>query len=1083
VPPDPKQRATDARLEDIVARLKDTISAPILTGKFRGAKRRGVGGFFRPTNETIRVRLRNDLRTITHEVGHFISHTLWDRRARADFYKRHGAELDVLSQTQAKPTREEGFAELVRLLATDQNQAQTLAPQASRDLLRTLQQEVPDLFSILHETHNKFRAWGDMSLESRLERHIERDPRKAGLPWQEQFHALYTGIFDDLHPIARAVHAMEQGKQLPASQNAALLAYTYRGWATKAAHMFLFEGQVDFDTRQHRGPGLSEILQPLGDNWQRFEHYGILRRLQELQARGDDRAKNSVQSLGTVLEMERDADGAFTLRDVDRTVADLETTYPVFKTTFEEMQTWNNALLDYLEAAGNLSAESKTVIADLNQSYFPFYRFLPDQSMGVRRGGSFADVPKGVKGLKGSGAAFLSPLEGLVRNAHTMTSIAERNDVGRQLAFLADQGGAEAGKWMREIPAPVALTHVQLDRIRSAIEEAGFNLDDGDLETVATIFGRDQFAKIPNEVVILQDGKPTRYEVEPSLYKALLAIDRSDLNFMQKFLAKAEDVNPAVAKIIEFALLGPPRLLRAGATLAPEFLVRNPMRDIVLRTHFTEGTVSGIPKDVLSAFFTFSRGLFSSLQGDQWFDAWERGGGAISALASIDRGAINKRLEDVLQGKSGDVSVMNPITWLRWQSLLFEHANRVAETRKALQRMGVFDPSQATKDQLIEAGYLGRDITTDFNRRGAWTGGISMLSSFWNAGLQGWDKAIRVARKDPKRFLTFGLAAITLPSLLLWLAQKDDKRYQEEPQWKKDISWILFPDILFPNAGFDPHVALRIPKPWEIGIIFGSIPERMADWLSGQGWDPMKTLGALVGKTFLPVPTTAVPLWENYADYSSFFNRPIEPKSETHLLPEARHGRGTSEISKAAGKFFGLSPRKIDNVIRSYTGGLGRLTNDVVNSVVRGIGKEPERPDRGWSNWPMVRGLFSRYPSSQAESVSRFYNEWENVRETWATSRAMWKRDGPSRSLHRFIEGHQLDLFRHPLFQEAAKRLSDLRNDIRSIEASEDYTGDIKQKGIDAKLEEMIDVARAVLAASRWIDKKKPLPLPRQKAR
>ena len=129
-------------------------------------------------------------------------------------------------------------------------------------------------------------------------------------------HEIYTGIFDDLHPLARAMKAMKEGKALSPSEDAELLARTYRGWAHKVANMFLVEGTVDFDTSQIIGPSLSEVLDPVRENWKEFEVYGIARRLEELQGRTDDRAKRSIDTLRQILE--------FLPQDVGRRINHIE---------------------------------------------------------------------------------------------------------------------------------------------------------------------------------------------------------------------------------------------------------------------------------------------------------------------------------------------------------------------------------------------------------------------------------------------------------------------------------------------------------------------------------------------------------------------------------------------------------------------------------------------------------------------------------------------------------------------------------------------------------------------------------------
>ncbi|MEX2964440.1 LPD38 domain-containing protein [Microbulbifer sp. TYP-18] len=61
------------------------------------------------------------------------------------------------------------------------------------------------------------------------------------------------------------------------------------------------------------------------------------------------------------------------------------------------------------------------------------------------------------------------------------------------------------------------------------------------------------------------------------------------------------------------------------------------------------------------------------------------------------------------------------------------------------------------------------------------------------------------------------MAKIAMFSAVLALLNDDDERYQSPPDWEKDAYWHFF--------GGEHH--FRLPKPFEIGISAGTIPERM----------------------------------------------------------------------------------------------------------------------------------------------------------------------------------------------------------------------------------------------------------------
>ena len=156
---------------------------------------------------------------------------------------------------------------------------------------------------------------------------------------------------------------------------------------------------------------------------------------------------------------------------------------------------------------------------------------------------------------------------------------------------------------------------------------------------------------------------------------------------------------------------------------------------------------------------------------------------------------------------------------------------------------------------------------------------------------------------------------ITLPSVLLWELNKDDPRYQELPQWQKDIFWII------PTK----DTLIKIPKPFELGILFGTVPERMLQWMydrkrkqKGVGF---KGLAGSVLDSMAPsfLPTALVPAIEAMTNHSIFMGRDIVPQSQQNTIPELQYGPYTSAVGREIGETFGISPRIVDNTCLLYT--------------------------------------------------------------------------------------------------------------------------------------------------------------------
>ena len=94
------------------------------------------------------------------------------------------------------------------------------------------------------------------------------------------------------------------------------------------------------------------------------------------------------------------------------------------------------------------------------------------------------------------------------------------------------------------------------------------------------------------------------------------------------------------------------------------------------------------------------------------------------------------------------------------------------------------------------------------------------------------------------------------------------------PQWQKDLNWIWISD-----EGTPDQVVWRIPKPFEIGWLFGSLPERIADWIYNEDREAFTKstfdFAYDFGKSFGPIPEFLRPFLEDAQNENFFFERPI----------------------------------------------------------------------------------------------------------------------------------------------------------------------------------------------------------------
>lgn len=409
----------------------------------------------------------------------------------------------------------------------------------------------------------------------------------------------------------------------------------------------------------------------------------------------------------------------------------------------------------------------------------------------------------------------------------------------------------------------------------------------------------------------------------------------------------------------------PAGLLRAGATLSLEFIMRNPVRDMI--SAFLYSKHGFIP------VWDTVRGLSLYLKkGKEYWD-YMNGGAAQSTMVSLDRNYLHGEIRKLLKKKSVLSMCANPIEALRAFSEAMETSTRLAEFKNAkIGYTGIVNRLFGTERKPLsnaEAGIEAREITLDFGRHGSKTEVPNRIIAFFNASIQGTDKMIREFKARPGQMTMKTFLGITVPSVMLWYLNKDDPRYQELPQWQKDIFWVI--------PGKD--TLYKIPKPFELGILFGTVPERVLQYMydkeKGRNGPGFKGLGDSIENNLAPSVFPTGLLWwvEWVTNYSMFMGRNIVPLSQSKLPDRQQYGPYTSYLARKVGNAFNLSPRKIDNTIQDVGGNLAALGNSLIDQAA---GLAETRPAKRASEMPGVRG-FTATPYASSDSVQRLRDDYK----------------------------------------------------------------------------------------------------------
>jgi hypothetical protein len=543
----------------------------------------------------------------------------------------------------------------------------------------------------------------------------------------------------------------------------------------------------------------------------------------------------------------------------------------------------------------------------------------------------------------------------------------------------------------------------------------------------------------PDQIGFFQDGKWTVLKVDPEVAQAFNATDRQSVGMLMQFLA------------------APAKLLRAGSTLSPDFMSRNFVRDQF--SAFINSKVGFVP------IVDTMRGAASILKKDGDFQDWLKSGGANATLVALDRQYIQSEIFK-LTGEYPAANFMDktwnvaskPIEWLRITSELIENATRLGEFKRANDGTG--------KAAMMEAGMASREITLDFARVGTQAKAMNMVTAFFNSQMQGVDKSIRSISENPVGAMAKIGVAITLPSVLLWMANHEDPRWKEIPAWQRDLFWIVMTE---------DHI-YRIPKPFELGVIFGSSVERMLDAMQGKmDKRDLKEFMKTVAGGFVPnlVPTSISPVVEQMTNHSFFSGHDLVPSfledPKQGVIPEYRYTEYTSELTKALGHIVGTvpgvkdtsmaSPIVIDNYLRSWTGGLGNYALQAADAGLRkaGVLPDPVKPESTLADIPVVKAFVVRFPSATAESIQSFREDYNNKRLVFNTLNSLAK-DGDFDAYQRVAQMNPLWMAR---LDEMDKSIIQMNQMIRLVYKNPDIPADEKRQIIDATYYNMIQMTRS----------------------
>ena len=1024
-------------LSKVVEDVAKALDVPIRTGKM-GASGRGALGIFKVKPEVIRLKVANDVATVMHEAGHFIQKALFGSMDEAPL-KPFEAELAPMATTprSGQSPIPEGFAEFVAKYVVDPKEAQDMAPKFYAHFESLLQSRSPEFHAALQNAREAVRLWAEQPAVLEVLSHIsvggmEKEGWLSRILSRDSWDRLYTNFVDRLFPLKKATEMLAQGQELPADQDPYILARTFAGAKGKATH-FIEHSPFEYKTWKNVGKPLAEILRQ-ADNLDELRAYLVARRGLELEARGVHTGVRREAMQATVDHYKGSK----------------------YEGIARELDEYQDHVMQYLVDAGVLSEESATLMRDMNRQYVPFYRVMESEGGGGFLGSSQnLSARNPVRRIRGSGRDIVDPLESILKNTYAFVEAAEKNAVGRALTDLAEK--TEGSGWLVEkLPAPKQAVKVNREDVNRAFLDGLGQLPKAMRDSIETLLqgsGTDDIVTFwqnastidrRSQIVVYRDGKRQIYQVAPELAEVINGLNVETVGLLVRLAAI------------------PAKLLRAGATLTPDFMIRNMIRDAA-----TSGVVS---RSGFVPGLDTARGLAHAAKKDQAYWDWVKAGGDQATLVSMDRTTLTRTLEDITAtGYPERVwnVVKNPLELLRLGSELSEKMTRIGEFSKAAQKHGT------DKAGMMRAGYESRDLM-DFSRRGRLTRSWNVMTAFFNASIQGMDRTMRGFRENPRAFVLKAALYIGIPSIVNAIVNYGDEDIKEIPRAQRDMFWC------FPVGEGKNKTIVRIPKPFELGVMFGSTLERTAEFLmdayakkyngdiNKARAEAFRGLGASIWDVSFPnaVPTTFAPFLEHWANRSIPFDRPIVPKQREGLLPEYQYAPHTTELMKTLSHLVGalpplsemstFSPARAENYVRAWTGGLGMYFLQGLDYAGRKAGmlSDPVKPAATLADSPFVRAFVIRHPSMGAESIQRFYDSYDKASSYLKSINALQKD-------YQFDDvANLIPYSAYQAMEGPKKALNDITKSIDFITKAPGMSADQKRQMIDALYFQAIEISR-----------------------
>jgi hypothetical protein len=591
---------------------------------------------------------------------------------------------------------------------------------------------------------------------------------------------------------------------------------------------------------------------------------------------------------------------------------------PIIKEWNEAWQDYNSHIVRYLRDTGILD-EAGAKLWIKQSDYIPFYREdnkgnlqFPNVFGGLHTAGQFKAVGNSDKGL----------------NVDMITAITGNIDAAISMGMKN-----------------IAQQRIIRDQIKLGM---------------ASILKPGEQVGNRNSVSFKVDGK--RYTAiidDPLIYESMLPINEIRLD-----------------GVIGSTLRIPATWLRELIIRDPGYMVANMFRDTLSSYVITGANITPVVDTV--------KGMFSDIT------ELENLGVVGGYDLRIDRDGVR----DFYNKNAKTMGMLGNINWANPVMAIWDGLGQLSSRSEAATRLAVYNDVLARTGNEAEAQYQALSVM-NYGRRGGnrYFRALTAIVPFLNARAQGMDKLAQAGQgrvgvqydtdasgnlsrnmENRKNFQRFAIRSglILAMSVLYYAMVHDDDEYKNATPEARDNYYIL-PIKKGDISKGEPGLSVRLPIPFEVGILFKVIPERIMASYMGEDTsrDFYQSLKRAAFSTLAISPPQAIlPIGEVITNYDMYTGRPVVPTHMKNLLPEQQTTFYTNKAIEELANFIGMSPMKLQHIAEGYGGTLGGYFLQAIDSQFRSGGDQ--KPAMEWYQYPVIKRFFTT--ANQPGLQSQFYD-------------------------------------------------------------------------------------------------------------